>query len=78
MTIDRKWHHRDTIAQVGKTIVSLCIIIFLLKLLSNPLTYSYFHLLLHNLHEVLKLDLYDFLFVYQWFEIATKARCEAA
>lgn len=31
-------------------------------MLSNPLTYTYFHLLLHNLHEVLKLDLYELLF----------------
>lgn len=53
---------KDTIAQVGKKIVSLCIIILLLKMLSHPLTYTYFHLLLHNLHEVLKQDLYELLF----------------
>lgn len=31
-------------------------------MLSNPLTYTYFDLLLHNLHEILKLDLYELLF----------------
>lgn len=53
---------KDTIAQVRKKIVLLCIIILLLKMLSNPLTYTYFHLLLHNQHEVLKVDLYEHLF----------------
>lgn len=53
---------KDTIAQVRKKTVLLCIIILLLKMLSNPLTYTCFHLLLHNHQEVLKVDLYELLF----------------